>query len=86
MGVYLNLHLDSPTLTLTLSLPHVHVQTWGQEHFLKEIESIRRRLLELESTAHKATTEAGPDATPEKFRWIAREEASAKAEEVRVKL
>lgn len=57
----------------------------GQEHFLKEIEGIRRRLLALESEseAHKTTTGAVSEVTPAHFRSIAQEEASEKAEEVR---
>lgn len=76
--------VPSGDLTHTCS-PRVHINI-GQEHFLKEIESIRRRLLALESEAQKTTTTAGavPGFTREQYRSIAQEEASEKAQEVRV--
>ena len=55
-----------------------------QEHFLKEIEAIRRRLLALEDNkAESKTIGVTPDTiTPVQFRSIAVEESAAKAEEV----
>lgn len=53
-----------------------------QEHFLKEIETIRRRVLALEDEAQRGTTAVVPAVTRSQVKSIAEEEASAKAEEV----
>lgn len=73
--------------------PHTHTYTlfkpcrmMQQEHFLKEIEAIRRRLLALEdNAAQKTTIGQTPDGSSTgQFRSIAVEEAAEKAEEVSV--
>lgn len=73
--------------------PHTHTYTlfkpcrmMRQEHFLKEIEAIRRRLLALEdNAAQKTTIGQTPDGSSTgQFRSIAVEEAAEKAEEVSV--
>ena len=73
---------DLPTPTPPLSSNRADMVR--QEHFLKEIEAIRRRLLALEDNkAESKTIGVTPDIiTPVQFRSIAVEESAAKAEEV----